>query len=123
MHKLATTPIELSCFEIDDYDEEWFRNTGIEPACDTWIEDNIIFFLEMLRQKYLETKDTRYWKELIRWLPEGFLQTRTTTMSYANLRNIYFQRRNHKLTEWHQFCDWIITLPYAKELIILEGKG
>ena len=59
----------------------------------------------------------------MRWLPESWLQTRTMTMDYANLRNIYFQRKNHKLTEWHQFCEWIKTLPYAQELIMLEDKN
>ena len=74
--------------------------------------------LEALRQKYNETKDKHYWKELIRWLPNGWLQTRTVTMNYENLRNMYHQRKNHKLTEWHSFCEWVESLPYAKELII-----
>lgn len=59
----------------------------------------------------------RYWKALVRWLPNGWLQTRTLSLNYENLRSMYFQRKSHKLTEWHQFCDWILTLPYAKELI------
>ena len=122
MHKISSTPITLDCFETDDMDKEWLDSTGIEAACDTWINDNIIYFLESLRQEYLRTKDIRYWKELIRWLPESWLQTRTWTANYAVLRNIYFQRRNHKLIEWHEFCDWVETLPYAKELITLEKK-
>ena len=82
------------------------------------IENDLIPFLEELRQKYNETKDKKYWKELIRWLPESWLQTRTVTLNYENLRNIYFQRQNHKLTEWHVFCHWVELLPYAKELIL-----
>ena len=73
--------------------------------------------LEQLRQRYLETKDQRYWKELIRWLPNGWLQTRTVTLNYQILRNIYTQRRNHKLVEWHEFCNWIKSLPYGQQLI------
>lgn len=73
---------------------------------------------EHLRLKYNETKDQRYWKELIRLLPESWLQTRTWTANYEILRNIYSQRKNHRLTEWHSFCDWIKTLPYARELIL-----
>lgn len=69
-----------------------------------------------------ETKDKRYWKELIRLLPESWLQTRTVTMSYKNLLNMYHQRKNHKLSEWHKFCEWIETLPYAKELIAGAGN-
>ena len=86
--------------------------------------DDIIDICEQLRQKFNETGDAVYWRALIQILPSAFLQTRTVTMSYANLRNIYFQRKNHKLKEWHQFCeDWLPTLPYAKQLILVgESK-
>ena len=121
MHKLASTPITIDCFETDDFNREWLKSTGVEPITDTWVED-IIDFCEKLRQEYLETKDKRYWKELIRWLPEGWLQTRTWTANYAVLRNIYFQRRHHKLTQWHKFCEWIESLPYAADLITYTGE-
>ena len=123
MHKLASTPITLNCFETDDFDPNWFESTGIEALCDTWINDNIIYFLEHLRLKYIETKDKRYWKELIRWLPESWLQTRTITMNYENLLGMCSkgQRRFHKLTEWSKsFIDWTRSLPYAQELIFLD---
>ena len=106
MHKISSTPITPTCFELDDYNNEVFN------------PELFIDNLETLRKKYNETKDQRYWKELIRWLPEGWLQTRTVTLNYEILRNIYSQRKNHRLTEWHQFCDWIKTLPYSKELIL-----
>ena len=112
MHKLASTPITMDCFEMDDFSD----NSDIISL---WIED-VIPSLEELRQKYNDTKDTRYWKELIRLLPESWLQKRTITLDYATLRNQYFQRRNHKLTEWHTYCKWIESLPYAKDLICLE---
>ena len=123
MHKLASTPITLDCFETDDYcpDLVYFTHDG-DTLTDYTISDiasNIIEDMEALRQKYLETKDKRYWKELIRWLPNGWLQTRTVTMNYENLRSMYHQRENHKLSEWHQFCQWVEDdLPYSKELII-----
>ena len=116
MHKLATTPITLECFEIGDYNSEITKN--IETEFNLSGEEIIIKFCEDLRQKYLETKDKRYWKELIRWLPESWLQTRTITMNYENLRNIYHQRNGHKLSEWHEICHWIELLPYAKDFII-----
>ena len=128
MHKLATTPITLDCFEIDDYD----RNLSLadNPKDDDWLdnistfEEDIIYVLENIRQKYLETKDKRYWKELVRWLPESWLQKRTITMNYENVRNMYFQRRNHKLTEWSEsFIKWVESLPYAEELIMYDGKS
>ena len=121
MHKLASTPITIDCFEIDDFNREWLKSTGVEPITDTWIED-IIDFCETLRQKYLETKDKRYWKELIRWLPEGWLQTRTFTCNYAVLRNIVNQRKNHRLKyEWDSFIAWCKTLPYADDLIFYNN--
>ena len=128
MHKLATTPITLDCFEIDDYD----RNLSLadNPKDDDGLdnistfEEDIIYVLENIRQKYLETKDKRYWKELVRWLPESWLQKRTITMNYENVRNMYFQRRNHKLTEWSEsFIKWVESLPYAKELIMYDGRS
>lgn len=112
MHKLASTPITIECFEMDDYDNTLPLDTFLD---DIW--DNRIRECETLRQRFNETKDIRYWKELIRILPESWLQTRTWTGNYETLRNMYFQRRYHKLTEWHQFCDFIETLPYGKELI------
>ncbi|MDE6433542.1 MAG: hypothetical protein K2L07_04875 [Lachnospiraceae bacterium] len=122
MHKLATTPITIECFEIDDYDNSIFTNP--EEI------EYLIQFLESLRTKYLDTKDKRYWKELIRWLPESWLQTRTVTMSYENLLAMCSkgQRRFHKLNEWSgqddnskpNFISWARTLPYAQELIFID---
>ena len=123
MHKLASTPITFDCFEMDDFEN--LRVYDNEPYnTDTFVTDiwdDIIGYCETLRLRYNETKDKRYWKELIRILPEAWLQTRTVTLNYEVLRNIYFQRRYHKLTEWHRFCEWIESLPYGKELITYEG--
>lgn len=123
MHKLSTTPITMDCFETDDYDgtlkifdnEPYKEDTYIDEI---WEDD--IYILETIRQRYLETKDKRYWKALIRKLPESWLQTRTWTANYEVLRNIVHQRKGHKLTEWQQFIDWAHTLPYAEDLIFTE---
>ena len=119
MHKLATTPITLECFEIGDLAEMdmIIPIVGSEITLEQ-AKNAIIDICEGLRQKYLETKDKKYWKELVRWLPESWLQTRTITMNYENLRNIYHQRNGHKLSEWHEICHWIELLPYAKDFII-----
>ena len=115
MHKLASTPITIDCFEMGDF-TPFIDNFKIDLSWRT-----VVSYLEQLRQKYNETKDKRYWKELIRLLPESWLQKRTITMSYENILNMYQQRKNHKLTEWSKsFCDWVKTLPYAEELICLE---
>ena len=122
MHTLANTHITERCFEMEDLDnslimfdnnEPYSPNLSIKEYWETLIND-----LEYLRSKYNKTKDIRYWKELIRLLPESWLQTRTVTMNYENLRNIYSQRKNHRLSEWHKFCLWIKNLPYAQELIL-----
>ena len=124
MHKLASTPITKECFEMDDFEDVVFhseygsRDNLIFEYTTKDMAEGMINTLELLRQKYNETKDKRYWKELVRWLPNGWLQTRTVTMNYENLRSMYHQRKHHKLTEWHSFCEWVETLPYAKEFII-----
>lgn len=116
MHKLASTPITKECFEMDDYETE-LRKINL-PL----IWSGLIFNLETLRKLYNETKDKRYWKELIRLLPESWLQKRTVTMNYENVLNMVHQRRNHKLTEWSKsFIEWAKTLPYAEELIFVGG--
>lgn len=143
MHKLASTPITIDCFETDDYNPDLIFETGIDDRGDNpWgyelqikdqvgiCEENsywgetIIGFLESLRKKYLETKDIHYWKELIRWLPESWLQKRHWTANYAVLRNMYYWRVvvPHKLTEWQTFGRWVESLPYAKELIMYDMK-
>lgn len=131
MHRLAKTPITLDCFETDDYDpklslayEEKYDkyNNGLDDIS-VYVED-MIMVMENLRKAYLATDDKRYWKELIRLLPEGWLQKRMTTLNYQVLRQMYFDRRYHKLTEWSKsFVEWIKTLPYAEELIMYEGDG
>ncbi len=131
MHKLATTPITLECFEVDDYDDSVniMINDGFRVSIDEkWNSD--INYLENLRKTYNETKNKKYWKELIRQLPESWLQTRTVTMSYENLLAMCSkgQRRFHKLNEWsgqddntkQNFISWARTLPYAQELIFID---
>jgi hypothetical protein len=125
MHKLASTPITIDCFEIDDYNENLVvydeEPYSINSSVGDCVQDFISFY-ETLRQRYNETKDKRYWKELIRWLPESWLQTRTLTMNYENILSICKQREGHKLTEWKAFIDWAKTLPYANELLFLDDN-
>ena len=127
MHKLTSKPITKEMFEFDNGDELEITNYTVPHGGECGLiysdyQEDIINMCETLRQKYLETKDKRYWRALVQILPQSWLQTRTVTMSYANLRNMYFQRRGHKLIEWHKFCKWIRTLPWGKELIMLEAK-
>lgn len=123
MHKLASTPIDFNCFEMGDTtkNELGYIADDKYTVSDFWI--SVIKGCESLRQKYNETKDKRYWKELIRLLPESWLQKRTVTFDYENLLAICSrsQRRFHKLTEWsNDFISWARTLPYAQELIFID---
>lgn len=123
MHKLASTPITMNCFEMGDFaDSDEESNDYNLYTKSMW--SKLIDHLEALRKEFNETKDKRYWKELIRLLPESWLQKRTITMNYENILNMYCQRKHHKLTEWSKsFCDWVKTLPYAEELICFEHEA
>lgn len=128
MHKITSQPITLDCFEIDDLNDGAMPTGNYE--CLQFIYNQIINSCENLRQKYIKTKDKRYWKELIRWLPESWLQKRTVTMTYENLLAMCSkgQRRFHKLNEWSgqdnpnvsNFISWARILPYAQELIFID---
>lgn len=104
MHKLASTPITIDCFECGDL-----------------VNKSIIRDLETTRQKYLQTKAKGLWKYLIVNLPCSWLQTRTVTLNYENLLSMVQQRKSHKLTEWSiDFINWVKCLPYSKELLGVE---
>ena len=96
--------------EFEGKDGEWLFWTPIDILVHT------IQGLNFYRQRYLETKDKKYWWQMIQLLPSSYNQRRTVQMNYEVLANIYKSRRNHKLDEWHTFCDWIEGLPY-NELI------
>lgn len=109
MHKIHSKP-----FEIDDFSHDHLTKEGEEALI------KFIDFLEECRLKFVADKNKDEWYTIIQLLPEGYNQKRTVTMNYENLLNMYFARRNHKLSEWHDFCDWILTLPYTKELFFTE---
>ena len=86
-----------------------------------WYWEQVLDALNSLRDKYLETKDYKYFRLIRQLLPQSYLYRSTITMNYENILNMYRQRKNHKLAEWSKsFCDWVKTLPYAEELICLE---
>lgn len=107
MHK-----IHSKAFELDDFSHDHLTKDSLE------FMGVIIDRLESIRQKFVAEKKKEDWYDLIQLLPSSYNQMRTCTMNYETLVNIYFARRNHKLQEWHTFCHWIESLPYAKELII-----
>lgn len=101
MHK-----IHAKEFTLDDFSHEHLINVHqLQAICD---------WLNSWRDGYLESKDKRYWWQMIQLLPSSYNQRRTLLLNYEVLRNIYHARRNHKLGEWRTFCEWIETLPYAE---------
>ncbi|MGN0528754.1 MAG: hypothetical protein ACI4IE_06430 [Eubacterium sp.] len=112
MHKITSKPFELSDFSTDHMNQQ-----GIDAI------NEVIKVLEDLRLQYLETKDKEIWYTIIQLLPTSYNQMRTCTLNYENLAGIYFARKNHKLQEWHTYCDWIEELPYFKELFLQEDEN
>ena len=110
MHKIHSKP-----FSIED-----FSHDHMTPSTEAFMQ-TVVDQLEVIRVKYMEEgKKKEDWYDMIQLLPSSYNQMRTVTMNYETLINIYFARRAHKLAEWHTFCDWIKTLPYAEEIIIAE---
>ena len=110
MHKIHTKP-----FERDDFSHDRMTDDAIEAL------DALVAYLEAERVKFCENKDDRsHWHNIIQLLPSSFNQMRTVTLNYENLIGIYYARRTHKLAEWHTLCDWIMSLPYAKDLIAVK---
>ena len=113
MHK-----IHAKEFDISDFSTEHLI-TG--PDSPLELMRDTIAMLNTMRKFYLETKDKKYWWQLIQLLPSSYNQKRTVMLNYEVLANMYKSRRNHKLDEWHILCDWMETLPYS-ELITGETR-
>ena len=110
MHK-----IHAKAFERDDFSHDRLDDGGLA------LLDATVAYLEAERQKFIANKEDRQpWHNMIQMLPSSYNQMRTVTLNYENLINIYYARRNHKLAEWHTLCDWILTLPCAKEWICIK---
>lgn len=134
MHKLLSKPIPRKDENLGDFFEIDDAEMNLDMINDHPLHCDLGFYLDMLEQlrqlavKYKDedvTLSKKYWKELVRWLPQSWLQTRTVTMSYENIFNMIHQRQNHKLNEWSgkgndkldNFIGWAKKLPYAEELL------
>ena len=122
MHKIAAKEFTLEDFShehlIDSLDGIWDIAAGDEcRSAPLDILYTVINALNIYREKCLETKGNKYWWQMIQLLPQSYNQRRTLMLNYEVLATIYRQRKDHKLAEWHTFCEWIETLPYA-ELIV-----
>lgn len=124
MHKIAEkefAPEDFSCEHlIDSFGEIW--DIAARDECRSTPLDilyTVINALNIYREKYIETKDKKYWWQMIQLLPSSYNQKRTIMLNYEVLAGIYPMRKSHKLDEWVEFCKWIETLPYS-EIIIGE---
>ena len=115
MHK-----IHAKEFDVNDFSHEHVEElTGDDYNMSYDFLLRTVDILNYYRKKFLETGDKVYWWQLIQLLPSSYNQKRTVMLNYEVLANIYKSRRNHKLDEWHTFCDWIKTLPYSE---LITGK-
>ena len=109
MHKIHSKPFSMDDFSCDHMTD------GTKKFMETVVAE-----LENIRLRFKETKSKDDWYDMIQLLPSSYNHMRTCTFNYETLINIYRARKNHKLAEWHTFCDWIETLPYAEQLITFE---
>ena len=137
MHKIADKEFTLDDFSHEHLlspmskdDERTIPTIDVSPYHDEtiiyspngWLIGTI-YLLNECRKWYLETKDKKYWWQMIQLLPSSYNQRRTVMLNYEVLANIYKSRRNHKLDEWHMFCDWIENLPYSELITGKEKKN
>lgn len=107
MHRIHSKPFEIEDFSYDKMSLETIARMMY-----------VIDYLEFLRKKFIETKDKKYWYDMIQFLPSSYNQKRTITMNYENVFNMYHARKNHKLDEWRiGFIEWAESLPYFVEFV------
>ena len=124
MHKISDKEFTLedfSCEHLITREQPLVEGVdAVEPPNAVWLMNRTIQTLNQYRNLYLQTKDKKYWWQLIQLLPSSYNQRRTVMLNYEVLANMYKSRRNHKLDEWHEFCEWIENLPYSE--IITGGE-
>ena len=121
MHKIHAKEFVLedfSCDHLEDESNGWIKDEKNQLWCSAYTHmETTVNLLNAYRYQYLETKDKKYWWQMIQLLPSSYNQKRTLDFNYQTARAMYFARKNHKLDEWHTFTDTLLTLPYGHELI------
>lgn len=130
MHKIHAKEFTEDDFSMehligfDDYDIPNGLRDVIGTKCHfRYYMLDTIHALNNARDLFLATNDKKYWHQMIQLLPSSYNQKRTVMLNYEVLNNIYHSRKNHKLDEWHVFCDWIRELPYSELIIGEEGEN
>lgn len=111
MHKLHSRDLTTEDFSCEHLNE-WALV----------VLEKTIATINMYRERFVENSEKENWWQMIQLLPSSFNQKRTVLLNYEVLANIYKSRRNHKLDEWHEFCDWIESLPYSEIITGERGK-
>ena len=119
MHKIAAKEFTLEDFSYEHVLDEPIVDGDGRLVSSQASLNLTIDILNIYRKKFIDTKDKKYWWQMIQLLPSSYNQKRTIMLNYEVLANIYKSRKDHKLDEWHEFCDWIRELPYS-ELITGE---
>lgn len=114
MHKIHAKEFDISDFSIEHLETIARFDEDGEPHQPYMVMKSVINCLNACRETYLKTKDKTDWWQMIQLLPSSYNQKRTVMLNYEVLANIYKSRKDHRLDEWHDFCDWIKTLPYSK---------
>ena len=123
MHKIQAHPFDEDMFSVEhllDWDDLTQTEAEAYEVAPMAVMRLNYDCLNTSRELYLKTGDKAYWWQMIQLLPTAFNQKRTVQLNYQVLKNIYHARNNHKLDEWHTFCDWIETLPESE--LITEKK-
>lgn len=142
MHTIHSRSFGLDDFShdmlFDEYvvsEDKWEDEDGNLPLYPEELLNDTIDVLNRLRDKYIHYKNNKseipdaeeqmklYWYNMIQLLPSSYMQLRTVDFNYQTIRRIFFARRHHKLKEWHEFCDWVMSLPYAEELIAYDHRA
>lgn len=122
MHKIAAKEFTLEDFSCEHLDR-FVKDTGMDVAPVYDFKQPLEYIVKCLndaRNLYLETKDKKYWWQMIQLLPSSYNQKRTVMLNYEVLAGIYPSRKDHRLDEWREFCKWIEGLPYSE---IVTGKN
>lgn len=133
MHKIHEKEFTLEDFstehlyyvdkEMEDYIEDNILNERFACVNPMHLMNETIGTLNYYREYYLKNKDKKSWQQMIQLLPSSYNQRRTVMLNYEVLANIYKYRKNHKLDEWVEFCDWIESLPYSELITGKENKN
>ncbi len=123
MHKIQAKEFTLEDFSCEHLIDKFIEDKDGGAYCPKNCLLTTISILNECRELYLETKDKKYWWQMIQLLPSSYNQRRTVQLNYEVLAHMYHDRKDHKLDCWHTLCDTLKELPYAEELIIGESKS